>query len=79
MHFSLGVCLLKSWISISGMGAGKRASDHCWIHGRGQLVGTWLCQLAPGSLHIPANTETLVKCLCNSVSPTIIGILCVGA
>lgn len=47
----------------SGMGAGKQASDHCWIHGRGQLVGTWLCQLASGSSHSPANTKTFVTCL----------------
>lgn len=79
MCFSLGVCLRKSWISISGMRAGKRASDHCWIHGRGQLVGIWLCQLAPSCLHGPANTETFAKCLYNSVSKTVIGILCVGA
>lgn len=67
---------LHKWNEI-GMGAGKRASDHCWIHGRGQLVGTWLCQLAPGSLHSLANAETFVKCLYNSVSKTIIGNLCV--
>lgn len=68
---------LYKWYE-SGMGAGKQALDHCWIHGRGQLVGTWLCQLASDSLHSSANIETFVKRLYNSVSKTVIGILCVG-